>query len=233
MQVRLGLPLLVLATLATSTASRAQQDDGDLAAYIALVFTPVGAFAPAPPPLSPTRRTAFVARYGRIDFGDASVNHFAVGVDLVAGPGRIGLTAGRTTCEDCDGNWLAGIDYTHSLVKDKPISVAIRPAIGYSKPSDASGSAVSLAFTVPIGADLSAASGPILTPYIVPGFGIGRVSGGGDMESGSRPMLGAGFAIAGRESNVSAHIGLNKVFVDGGDMLVGVGFSIGGKGPPR
>ena len=66
--------------------------------------------------------------------------------------------------------------------------------------------------------------------FIVPGFGFGRVSDDEDdvdSESGTRPMLGGGFSIAGRQSSFALHVGFQKVFVEDGDMSIGLGMSFG------
>lgn len=221
---------LLLGLFATALPTRVSaQDASDIAGYVALTFTPAGAFAPFPPPLADPRRGAFVFRYGHMDFGTSSLNNFAIGGDLNAGPGRLGLTVGGTTCDGCDGNVLGGVDYTVPLARNV-VSIALRPAFGFSKPTEGDGSAISLAVSLPIGLELSGATGPIFVPYIVPGFGFGRVSGDDDSEGGTRAMLGGGVSIAGRQSNFAVHLGVHRVFLDEGDTVLGLGFSIGGSG---
>src|SRR5690348_14579852 len=111
--MRMPFAALLLGLFVTASPARVSaQDVGDVAAYVALTLSPVGAFAPFPPPLADPRRGAFVFRYGHIDFGSSSLNNFGIGGDLNAGPGRLGLTIGGTTCDGCDGNILGGVDYT-------------------------------------------------------------------------------------------------------------------------
>ena len=229
MRTPLAATLLALTVIASPTRASAQDlDVSDIAAYAALNFTPLGGLIPLPPPLSARRGGAFVARYGNLDLGfnDGSLNNFSVGGDLGAGPGRLGLTLGYTTCDGCDGNIMFGADYTATLTQNV-VSIALRPALGFSKPTEGSGSALSLGVSLPVGVELSGATGPIFIPYIVPGVGYGRISGDGEDESGTRAMLGGGIAVAGRQSGFAVHAGFQKVFIDEGEMTFGLGFSIG------
>ena len=225
MRVSVTTPLLVLMVVASPTRGSAQ-DVGDVAAYAALIFTPVGGFVPLPPTAGGARGSAFVLRYGNLDAGDGSLHNFSLGGDFAMARGRLGLTLGGTTCDGCDGNFLAGLDYT-GLLTQNVLSVAVRPALGFSKPSDGDGSALSLGVSLPVGVELSGATGPIFVPYIVPGVGYGRVSGNGESESGTRPTLGGGLSIAGRQANFAVHLGFQKVFIEDGDMTLGLGMSIG------
>lgn len=230
----LSVTLTVLGLMVVAGPTRASaQDESDLAAYVALNFTPLGAFVPLPAPGSAARGSAFVFRYGNLDLGsgsDGSLHNFAIGGDFSTGRGRVGLTLGGTTCDGCDGNIMAGLDYTATLTQNA-VSVAIRPALGFSKPLEGDGTALTFGLSLPVGAELSGATGPVFTPFIVPGIGFGRISGDDDSESGMRPMLGGGLAISGRQSAFAVHVGFQKVFIDEGEMSFGLGFSIGRSSP--
>jgi len=225
MRTPLATSLVALILIANPTRGTAQ-DVGDYAAYAALSVTPVGGLVPLPPPGGTARGSAFVARYGNLDLGDPSLHNFTFGGDLAAAHGRFGLTVGGSTCDGCDGNFMAGLDYTAQLTQSV-LSVALRPALGFSKPLDGGGNALSLGLSLPVGAELKGATGPVFIPFLVPGFGYGRISGGGDSESGTRPMLGGGIAIAGRQSTFALHLGFQKVFVDEGETTFGLGMSVG------
>jgi hypothetical protein len=226
-----AIPMAVV--LLVSPPRVSAQDAGDIAAYAALSFTPLGAFVPSPAPPSGARGSAFVFRYGTIDLGGdlaGSVHSFSIGGDFAMDRGRLGLTVGGTTCEDCDGSIMAGLDYTLSL-SQSVVSVALRPAVGFSKPLEDDGTALTFGASLPLGVELSGTTGPIFIPYLVPGIGFGRLSGDEDSESGMRPMLGGGFAIAGRQSTFAVHLGFQKVFIDEGETTFGLGFSIGRSAP--
>jgi hypothetical protein len=220
----------VAVVVVTNPATVSAQSNGDLAAYIAMNFTPVGAFVPHAPAASPDHGSAFVVRYGNLDLGSSSLHNFAIGGDFPLAAGRFGLTLGGTACDGCKGNVMAGVDYTAILISNQA-SVGVRPAFGISKPLEGSGTAISVGLSLPIEIAFSGATGPYFIPSITPGLGVGRVSGGGDTESGARPMLGGGLSIAGRRSGVALHVGVQKVFVDGGETTIGLGFSIGGREP--
>jgi len=225
MRTPLATSLVALILIANPTRAIAQ-DVGDYTAYAALIFTPVGGLIPLPPPASAARGSAFVARYGNLDLGDPSLHNFSFGGDLATAHGRFGLTVGGSTCDGCDGNFMAGLDYTAPLTQSV-LSIAVRPALGYSKPLEGGGAALSLGISLPVGAELSGATGPVFIPFLVPGFGYGRIFADGDSESGSRPMLGGGIAIAGRQSTFALHLGFQKVFIEEGETTFGLGMSIG------
>jgi hypothetical protein len=230
MRTRHTISLLALVVMAGPTRAFAQ-DVGDFAAYAALILTPVGGFVPLAPVTSAASGSAFVIRYGNLDAGGGgcSLHNFSLGGDLVTQHGRLGLTLGASACDGCDGNIMAGIDYTALLTQDV-LSIGLRPALGFSKVLDGGGTALSLGLSLPVGARLGGVTGPVFVPYVVPGFGFGRVSDDGEdgeSESGTRPMLGGGFSIAGRQSSFALHVGFQKVFIEDGDMSIGFGMSFG------
>src|SRR5215207_8609998 len=130
MRTSLATALLAVVVIGTPTRGDAQ-DFEDFAAYLALSFTPIGGFTPLPPPASGARGSAFVFRYGNLDLGgegSSSIHNFAIGGDFAAGRGRLGLTLGGTTCDECDGNIMAGVDYTVGLAQNI-VSIGLRPAL--------------------------------------------------------------------------------------------------------
>lgn len=183
MRVLVTASLLAL-TVALRPTTASAQDIDDIAAFAALTFTPTGGLVPLPPPIA-GRGSAFLLRYGMLDFsnGGPTLHNIVAGGDFATSNGRFGAALGYSTCDGCDGNIMASMDYTASLTQGKAM-VAVRPALGFSKPTEGSGSALSLAVSLPLGVDLST-DGPHLIPYLVPGVGYGRVSGDDDSESGT------------------------------------------------
>ena len=232
MRTRFIAPLLaVMVPIALVSPARAAAQSGeDIAGYIALVFTPPGGLVPLPPPATSARGSAFVMRYGNLDGDGGSLHNFSLGGDIALQRGRLGLTLGGTACDGCDGNIMVGVDYTGVLTQNV-VSIALRPAFGFSKPLEGSGTALSLGLSLPVGVELSGATGPVFTPFIVPGFGYGRLSGDDDSEGSVRPMLGGGFSVAGRQSNFAVHVGFQKVFIEDGDTTLGLGLSFGRRAP--
>jgi len=227
MRTRHTISLLALVLTASPIRAHAQ-DLGDYAAYAALIVTPLGGFVPLGPVSGAAGGSAFVIRYGNLDPGGSggSLHNFSLGGDLATQHGRLGLTLGGSACDGCDGNIMAGIDYTALLTQDV-VSIGLRPALGFSKILDGGGTALSLGLSLPVGAKLGGVTGPVFVPYVVPGFGFGRFSDEGESESGTRPMLGGGFSIAGRQSTFALHVGFQKVFIEDGDMSIGLGMSFG------
>jgi hypothetical protein len=230
MRVLVTASLLAL-TVALRPTTASAQDIDDIAAFAALTFTPTGGLVPLPPPIA-GRGSAFLLRYGMLDFsnGGPTLHNIVAGGDFATSNGRFGAALGYSTCDGCDGNIMASMDYTASLTQGKAM-VAVRPAFGFSKPTEGSGSALSLGVSLPLGVDLST-DGPHLIPYLVPGVGYGRVSGDDDSESGTRPMLGGGFAIVSRQSGLGIHFGFHKTFVEDGETVFGLGLSFGGRSTP-
>ncbi|MCG6988830.1 MAG: hypothetical protein LJF06_11710 [Gemmatimonadetes bacterium] len=92
--------------------------------------------------------------------------------------------------------------------------------------SGASGTAVSLAVSLPLSVAIPVGSQARLAPFVSPGAGLGHVSGGGESESGMRMMRGFGIAfVAGRVQVTGA---ARKIFIDGGTTLYGLSVSVGG-----
>jgi hypothetical protein len=224
--------MLALAVL-TSPTSGAAQDLNDIAAWAALTFTPTGGLVPLAPPIA-GQGSAFVLRYGNIDLGlDNTLHNVSLGGDFALKNGRLGLTLGATkpTCDGCHDSIFAGMDYTAMLVQTKTL-VGVRPSIGFSKPTEGDGSALSLAVSLPMGVELSGTQGPIFVPYLSPGIGYGRVSDDEESESGTRPMLGGGLSISGRQSGFAVHVGFQKTFIEDGETLFGLGLSFGRRRSP-
>jgi hypothetical protein len=226
MRISLATSLVTLVVVTRSSTVSAQTS-GDLAAYLAVTFTPVGAFVPHAPAASPDHGSAFVVRYGNLDLGSSSLHNVGIGGDFPVGTGRLGLTLGATTCDGCKRNLMAGVDYTAILISSQA-SVGVRPAFGIAKPKGG-GTAISVGMSLPLEIAFSGATGPYFIPSITPGLAFGRVSGDGESQSGARGMLGGGLSIAGRHSGLALHVGVQKVFIDGGETTIGLGLSIGGR----
>jgi hypothetical protein len=68
-------------------------------------------------------------------------------------------------------------------------------------------------------------TGVQIVPFVSPGFGWGRVSEGGDSESGTRFVLGGGVGIVSSNSGLGLTLGAQKVFIDGGKLVFGAGLT--------
>ena len=229
--------LLLLSALAmTLVAGRARaQNDGDVAAYVALIFTPVGGFAPRAGGALPEAGTGGVSlRYGRLSYEDGDATHmFGASGDVSAGSGRLGFTGGVATCDGCDAIIMVGADWTTPLVRRTSPSgtfgVGVTTAIGagFSTEEDADGIALSGSLGLPLSLVAGNTDGLRAVPFVTPGIGFGTLTGDGG-DSGVRPMLGAGIGIiAANGFGLSA--GVQKVFIEGGEPVFGLTLTIGGR----
>lgn len=235
MSVRRNLTVVGLTLLAGATAPSAAgaQNEGDLAAYIAMVWTHQGALPPEVYGV-PSRAVGFAARYGSIapwGAGDDQFTNLGISADFQAGArSRFGVTAGsvQSDCDDCDAFFNFGADLETSLqswtLPGYALELRIKPAVGFTPGPD--GADVT-AMTASVGLPLLLRSGNeiVVTPYAVPAIGFGRLSNGEESESGVRFLFGAGVRIESARHGVGALAGLQKVFIEDGEMTVGVGLT--------
>ena len=229
--------LLVSILPAALLARSAQaQSEGDAAAYLALTLTPTGAFAPLAGAswLDDSARGAFSLRYGRLSYDDDdSIHNIGVSADFGAGRSRVGITAGAVTCSECDAILMFGADWTTSLVRrastERTVGVGMTIAGGAGIPTadGADGMALSASVGLPITLVAGNPSGLRVIPYLTPAIGFGTLTGEGGA-SGVRPMLagGIGFAAA---NGVGLSAGVQKVFIEGGEAVLGLALTIGGR----
>ena len=213
----------------------AAQSDGAAAAYIALTTTPTAAF---PPIASPERfgeagGGALSFRYGQLSLetGDP-IRNVGLTADFPASSGRVGVTLGAVTCKGCDALIMLGVDWATPLVRrssdEGAVAIGLTSALGFGLPS---GGSDGFLLSGSLGASFSLvggkAGGPRFLSYVTPGFGFGTLTGS-DGASGVRPMVagGLGFAAA-RGFGVTA--GFQKVPIEGGQVVVGVAVTIGGR----
>jgi hypothetical protein len=225
--------ILPAALLARSTQA---QSEGDAAAYLALTLTPIGAFAPVARAswLDGSASGAFALRYGRLSYDDDdAIHNIGVGGDFGAGPGRLGITAGAVTCSGCDAILILGADWTTSLVRrastEQPIGVGMTIAGGAGIPTaeGADGMALSASVGLPMTMVAGNPTGFRVIPYVTPAIGFGTLTGEGGA-SGVRPMLAGGIGLL-AANGVGLSAGLQKVFMEGGEAVLGLALTIGGR----
>lgn len=224
--------LLALAWLARAPTAQAQ-DDGDVIAYFALLSTPTGGFVPLPigAQLAPPQATVSF-RYSHLSFdGDGAIHGLGVTAQLRTAGGLVGLTGGARVCGGCDPTILLGIDWTVSLSRtaftDATLVVALAPAVGVGvlTSENANGGFLSAALAAPFTLVAGGAGGVQVIPYVTPAIGIGTATA--DVDRGrARPMLGGGLAII-TAGAVGVSVGFQKVFIDGGDSVIGLAMSFG------
>lgn len=218
-----------------SSVPAGAQSEGDAAAYLALTTTPTAAF---PPIASPGRfgeagNGALSFRYGQLSLetGDA-IRNVGLTADFSASTGRVGVTLGAATCDGCDALIMLGVDWTRPLVRrssdEGAVGIGLATALGFGLPTaDSDGFLLSGSLGLSFSVVGGKAGGPRIIPYVTPGVGFGTLTGD-EGASGVRPMVagGLGFAAA-RGFGVSA--GFQSVPMEGGQMVVGVAVTIGGR----
>src|SRR5688572_18255105 len=104
------------ALVLTASANAQQQEPSAEAAiaYTAINSSTVGAVPLATNTLAPAGGMSWHLQYGRLTWDeDVSQSMYAGGINLSAGQGRLGISAGYVTfdCEDCDGHLTVGTRY--------------------------------------------------------------------------------------------------------------------------
>lgn len=227
----------IAASVLVFTASVNAQEEGpsigDIAAYMAINSSTVGALPPlATNTLANAGGLGWHLQYGRMSWGDdVSSNAFAGGVDLNLGGGRLGLTAGYFTVDcpegfDCSGHLMVGTRYSQQLAGAalNPTSrwaMGLEAELGFGFPEDEQAMAVAagLPIKITVGRNVK------VSPFLTPGFAYGRYKVGDESESGTRFLVGAGLGL-GFANGVGVNLGLRKVFIDEGEMQYGLGFTI-------
>jgi opacity protein-like surface antigen len=220
----------------SASAMSAQEEGpsiGDIAAYMAINSSTVGALPPlATNTLAGAGGIGWHLQYGRMSWGDdQSSNNFAGGLDLSVGGGRLGLTAGYLSPDcpegfECKGHLMLGTRYSQQLAGAalNPTSrwaMGLEAELGFGFPEDQQ--AMAVAAGLPI--KLTVGRNVKVSPFLTPGFAYGRYKAGDESESGTRFLVGAGLGL-GFANGVGVNLGMRKVFIDEGEMQYGLGFTI-------
>ena len=237
---RFAAAFFVLALLAvTSRDAAAQPSAEDVAAYGALIATPVGTFTPIVMSRDAAAGLNTIAgRFGMFSpkTGDGNTSLGASGyykagqnalVSGTLGYTMVGCPAGAT----CDNGLLLGADVLSSLWNSAgntgtAMNVSLQGSLGWSTFGDAS--FTSLAVGLPLGMTMEQASKARLSFFLTPGLGWGRtavdVSGTSVSNSGTRPMFSVGGAWV-SPAGWGIHAGYQQVMIEDGGNTVGAGFS--------
>lgn len=209
----------------------------------ALLFTPLGAFAPAAPVVKAGASGSAIGlqvRYSRWQFADDDDNTTNIGGGLVLQRGGVRTLveigrASKKECKDCD-NFMFGVDvnvpvFARNGGGENNVQLSLNPAFGYGKPTDSgnSVSALAAALSVPMSASLAVGPSLRLMPFISPGFGFGRLSFDGgntsESETGSRAMVSGGVALAGATAPIQLTLSARRILNEGGPTVYGVAFA--------
>lgn len=228
--------MALVAALALPAATAAAQDGPDVAAYLALIWSPAGALPPIVQGADVGAPLSGSLRYGRLSYGDGgdTFNNFGATIELPVSAGaRTSVTIARAAadCAGCDPALGAAVDVELAMRswphRAGEVSVGVEPGLGFAL---GSGDLDYSLFTATVGLPvaLRTASAVSVMPYLVPGFGYGMVSGTDDSRGGLRAMLGGGVRVQWARGGLGALAGFQKVFIAGGATLLGVGVTWGG-----
>ena len=233
--------LLALVAASALPLPLAAQSEDDVSAYFTLVGTPPGALPVvlSNPMLNrPMTVPNFSVRYGHISTASASFNNFGATLGIPAGTkAEFGLTAGyqAISCDGgCNGHFIGGANAEGRLTSTTigtgsdaaQLTIGLNGEFGFGKPEGTT--LVSLAGGVPIAL---VAGGPSIkiAPFLRPAIGWGRESTDVGSHSGTRFLLGGGVTFQSMTSGVGANIGFQKVFINGGDTVIGVALIFGAR----
>jgi opacity protein-like surface antigen len=222
---------LVLAAPAISAQEEGPSAEAAIA-YTAINSSTVGAVPLATNTLAPAGGMSWHLQYGRLTWDeDVSQSMYAGGLNLSAGQGRLGISAGYVTfdCEDCDGHLTVGTRYGVQLTggalgdarSGSRWAVGLEGELGFAFPEDVSvmAGAAHLPIKVTMGKNVK------VSPFLTPGFAYGRMSAEDESESGTRFMVGGGLGLQ-FANGIGANFGLRKVFIEQGETQFGLGFTI-------
>jgi hypothetical protein len=242
---KFAIVLTSLTSLGAAASAQAQGPSvGDLAGYVALSATPVGA-------MTPVVTSAMLGRiakgytvsgqYGHLSGDNGSgFNSFGASVSMPVSGFSLGGSLGyiSPSAQGSKGNMMLGLNGESNLgawalgdgKNANLFTMSARGDFGWANPDDGTGTnnsvtALSLSAGVPFALVLK--NGDMTwAPFVTPGFGWGRLSATGASESGTRFMMGAGLGMTHR-NGWGVSVGMQKVFIDQGKTVFGLNLSYG------
>lgn len=227
--VRAALVVAVCSPLAAGA-----QSSSDFAAWVSLIRSPHGAFAPQLPldraegvGTSPTLR----ARYASWSFGpgDDETTNLGIGADFPAGGRTLRVDALLSTVKNCAGCRAIGLNVgvlfpvIESTADAAPgVEISVIPGLGYASWAEGEVGAFTATVEVPLALRVNAGS-LRLRPFLTPGFGFARVADDTDSETGSLPSYGYGIAIGG--SRWDASLGVRQIVLEDAPDVMGFNFA--------
>ena len=239
---------VALAGIALTTSTAIAQDEGpsakDFAAYTAMMFTPIGSFAPmsaGPAKGAEIGRNSVALRVSNYKEKGATDGVMAIGGSYITKVGTNAVVNGTVGismpgCTDCESVMMLGADVISPLwaqpataENNMAITANLQGSLGLGRQGgDVSSTAMSLSVGVPVGIAMEQANKSRISLFLTPGFGFGRLSqsSGGESvsESGTRPFFGLGGEWT-SPAGWALHLGIQKVMIDNGPTNLGAGFN--------
>ena len=218
------MAILVVGLVSLSARDAAAQPSvKDVAAYVALQVTPVGAHTPLMMPKANAfalRVSQFSPKVGDSDMNLAGSYYMQAGSNALIG-GTVGY--GMPGCDGCDGYFNAGVDLNSQLWSSTGgAAIGMTGNFGWASREEAT--ALSAAIGVPLSFSKEQTNKSRISAFVQPGFGFGRISEAGTSESGTRPIIGAGAAWQ-AAGGWALHAAFNKIMIEDGGNNFGLGFS--------
>jgi len=231
---------IVLTSLASlGVAAQAQQGPSvnDVAGYVALSGTPVGAMTPVVTSAMLGRIPkgySISGQYGHVSDNVAGFNSFGASISMPVSGVSLGGSLGffSPSAQGSKSNMMLGLNAETNLGawaltdgKDANLfTMSVRGDMGWANPQDLG----LLSFSAGVPVALVLKSGDMtFAPFVTPGLGWGRISPtGGTSESGTRFMTGAGLGVSHR-NGWGVSLGMQKVFIDQGKTVIGLNLSWG------
>jgi len=241
---KFAIVLTSLTSLGVAASAQAQGPSvGDLAGYVALSTTPVGAMTPVVSSAMLGRIAkgySLTGQYGHLSDDAAGFNSFGASVSMPLSGFSLGGSLGfmSPSAQGSKSNLMLGANAETNLgawalgqgKNSNLFTLSARGDFGWANPDDGTGTnnsitALSMSASAPFALVLK--NGDMTwAPFVTPGLGWGRLSAQGASESGTRFMMGAGLGMTHRNGwGVSA--GMQKVFIDNGKTVFGLNLSYG------
>jgi hypothetical protein len=234
---KFAIVLTSLTSLGIASAQAQGPSVSDLAGYVALSGTPVGAMTPVVTSAMLGRIQkgyAITGQYGHLSDDIAGFNSFGAAISIPVSGFSLGGSLGMfsPSADGAKSNMMLGLNAETNLGawaitdgKDANLfTLGVRGDFGWANPDQLG--LLSFSAGVPVALVLKAGD-MTWAPFVTPGFGWGRVSPeGADSESGTRFMTGAGIGMSHR-NGWGFSVGMQKVFIDQGKTVFGLNLSYG------
>ena len=241
---KFAIVLTSLTSLGVAASAQAQGPSvGDLAGYVALSTTPVGAMTPVVSSAMLGRIAkgySITGQYGHLSDNAAGFNSFGASVSMPLSGFSLGGSLGfmSPSAQGSKSNLMLGANAETNLgawalgegKNANLFTLSARGDFGWANPEDGTGTnnsitALSLSAGAPFALVLK--NGDMTwAPFVTPGLGWGRLSANGTSESGTRFMMGAGLGMTHR-NGWGVSVGMQKVFIDQGKTVFGLNLSYG------
>lgn len=241
---KFAIVLTSLTSLGVAASAQAQGPSvGDIAGYVALSATPVGAMTPVVSSAMLGRIAkgySVTGQYGHVSDDALGFNSFGASISMPVSGFSLGGSLGfmSPSADGSKSNLMLGANAETNLgawalgqgKNANLFTMSVRGDLGWANPDDGTGtdnSITALSFSAGAPFALVLKNGDMtFAPFVTPGLGWGRLSASGASESGTRFMMGAGLGVMHRNGwGVSA--GMQKVFIDNGKTVFGLNISYG------